>query len=104
MAGVKAVFLLPLRDNDGRDLTAEIIEVKTRLWSRFSAFSKEGQVEGVYQMADGSQAVDVNEKYSIHFDESQLPNLEQILRDFKAKTLQEKIYLEINHGVELRLI
>jgi len=104
MAGVKAVFLLPLHDNDGRDLTAEIIEVQTQLWSIFTAFSKEGQVEGVYQMADGSRAADVNEKYSIHFDESRLADLEQILRNFKGKTLQEKIYLEINHGVELRLI
>ena len=55
-------------------------------------------------MADGSRVVDVNEKYSIHFDESQLVELEKILRDFKGKTLQEKIYLEINRGVELRLI
>jgi hypothetical protein len=104
MAGVKAVFLLPFHDNDGRDLTAEIIEVQTQLWTMFTAFSKEGQVEGVYQMADGSRVVDVNEKYSIHFDESQLVELEKILRDFKRKTLQEKIYLEINRGVELRLI
>ena len=57
MAGVKAVFLLPFHDNDGRDLTAEIIEVQTQLWTMFTAFSKEGQVEGVYQMADGSRVV-----------------------------------------------
>jgi len=32
MAEVKAVFYLPLRDNDSRDLTAEAEAVKTELY------------------------------------------------------------------------
>jgi hypothetical protein len=30
--------------------------------------------------------------------------LEEILREFKKRTLQEKIYLEIQHNVDFRLI
>lgn len=32
MSQVKAVFYLPLRDNDGRDLTTEAEAVKTELY------------------------------------------------------------------------
>jgi ribosomal protein S21 len=35
-------------------------------------------------------------------DEARLPELEQVLRDFKKKTLQEALYLEIHHHVEVR--
>jgi hypothetical protein len=104
MADIKAVFLLPLVDNDGRDLAVEILEVQTQLWDRLTAYSIEGYVEGIFQMADGSRATDVNEKYSVILDESRLSELEQVLAGFKAKTLQEKIYLEIYRNVELRLI
>jgi hypothetical protein len=37
-------------------------------------------------------------------DEARLPELEQVLRDFKDKTLQEAIYLEILWDVEVRFI
>ncbi len=63
MVNTKAVFLLPLVDNDGRSLAAEILEVRTQLWERLTAYTIEGQVQGIFQMADGSRAADVNEKY-----------------------------------------
>ena len=37
MSQVKAVFYLPLQDNDGRDLTAEAEVVKTELYIQFAA-------------------------------------------------------------------
>jgi hypothetical protein len=104
MADVKAYFLLPTKDNDGRDLTADIEQVRKELWQRFSAFTNEGQVEGVFRMADGSLSIDVSEKYAVIIDEAAIEELEQILRRFKEKTLQEKIYLEIQHHVDFRLI
>ncbi len=55
-------------------------------------------------MADGSQAIDENEKYSLVLDQSRWKELEEILKSFKSKTIQEKIYLEIVHGVEIRLL
>jgi ribosomal protein S21 len=37
-------------------------------------------------------------------EEARVPELEQVLRDFKAKTLQEAIYLEIQRDVDVRLL
>src|SRR5262245_25160810 len=104
MAIIKATFLLPLKDNDGRDLLAEIHETEARLWDRFSAYTKEGDVEGAYLMADGSQAKDIHKKFTLTLDDLRLGELELLLREFKAKTMQEAIYLEILRGVELRLV
>jgi hypothetical protein len=104
MANAKAYFLLPTKDNDGRDLTSEIEQVRMELWMRFFAFTKEGEVEGVFKMSDGSLAFDVNEKYAVIIDEAAINELEEILREFKKRTWQEKIYLEIQHNVDFRLI
>lgn len=51
MAAVRVLFYLPLADNDGRDLGAEIDAVRKELWVRFSAYTFEGRVEGTYLMA-----------------------------------------------------
>ena len=104
MALVKVTFYLPVKDNDGRDLNAEITAAHRELWMRFNAYTAEGRVRGSYLMSDGSEAQDVNEKYTLVLDESQLSAVEQVLRNFKEKTQQEKMYLEILYGVELRLI
>jgi hypothetical protein len=104
MGDIKATFLLPVRDNDGRDLADEIQNVRLQLWLRFFAYTSEGQVQGVFQMADGSQASDFSEKIWVIIEESRVPDLEGMLRDFKSRTLQEKIFLEIAHHVEIRLI
>ena len=104
MALAKAFFLLPLRDNDGRDLSTEIAEVRTELYARFAAWTLEGFVEGAYQMSDATQAMDRSAKYMIFLDETRIGELEEVLRDFKRKTTQEKIYLELQRNVEIRLI
>ena len=62
-----------------------------------------GQVEGVFRMADGSHAMDRSAAYVVIIDEERIPELEELLRAFKARTTQEAIYLEIQHGVEFRL-
>jgi hypothetical protein len=104
MAQVKVIFYVPLKDNDGRSLRAEIGDLRAELFIRFLAWSFLGYVTGAYQLADGSQAVDVNASYAVVVDEALLPELEQVLREFKDKTLQEAIYLEVQREVELRLI
>jgi hypothetical protein len=104
MAIVKATFLLPVKDNDGRNLLAEIHETQDSVWNRFKAFTHEGEVTGAYLMADGRQATDLHKKYTLLLDESQLGALVELLRGFKAKTTQEAIYLEILHAVEVRMI
>jgi hypothetical protein len=104
MAQVKAYFFLPLKDNDGRDLAAEIGEVLGALYARFDAWSKEGLVEGAFRMPDGSMALDTSGKYMVFLDEARLGELEGVLHDFKRKARQEKIYLEIQHNVDIRLL
>jgi hypothetical protein len=104
MAQVKALFYLPLKDNNGRDLGTDIEEVRTELYLRFVGWTFLGYVKGAYRMADGTQALDESSAYMVILDEARLPELEQVLRDFKSKTLQEAIYLEIQRDVDVRFI
>jgi hypothetical protein len=104
MATVKAIFLLPERDSDRRSLAAEIEEARSQIWDLFHALTNEGQVLGDYRMADGTRAEDSSKRYSLILEESRLSELEEILLAFKRKTTQEAIYLEIQHGIELRLL
>ena len=69
MAKVKAVFYLPLRDNNGRRLAAEIDDVEMELFVRFVGWTHEGFVKGVWRMADGSRSVDESAAYSVAMDE-----------------------------------
>jgi len=104
MAQVKALFYLPMNDNDGRDLTPEIEEVRGEIFNRFSAWTFIGYVEGAWRMSDETQAIDKSHAYVIVLDEAQLPELEEILLAFKNKTTQEAIYLEILRNVEVRFL
>src|SRR5438132_14184378 len=104
MARVKALFYIPFRDNDGRDLTAEIEDLQTELYLRFVGWTFLGYVKGAFRMADGTQALDESGAYVVVLEEVRVPELEQVLRDFKSKTLQEAIYLEIQRDVDVRFI
>lgn len=104
MAKVKALFFLPLKDNDGRNLRAEIEDARFDLYLEFVGWTFLGLVQGAYRMADGNQALDEHEAYAVILDESRVSELEQILREFKSKTLQEAIYLEIQRDVDVRFI
>jgi hypothetical protein len=104
MPQVKALFYVPLKDNDGRSLRTEIEALRAELFIRFLAWSFLGYVTGAYRMADGTQALDVNASYMVVLDEALIPELEEVLREFKSQTLQEAIYLEVQRNVEVRLI
>ena len=104
MAQVKLVFFLPIRDNDGRELTAERSELEDELYLHFLAWTKLGIVQGAYRMSDGTRMVDEHQAYAILLDEILVPDVEDVLRRFKAKTLQEAMYLEVQYNVEIRLI
>jgi hypothetical protein len=104
MGQVKALFYIPLRDNDGRDLTVETEELRMELYLRFVGWTFLGFVKGAYRMADGTQALDESGAYVVVLDESRLPELEQALLAFKSKTTQEAIYLEIQRQVEIRFL
>ena len=86
MGQVKALFYIPLRDNDGRDLTVETEELRMELYLRFVGWTFLGFVKGAYRMAVGTQALDESGAYVVVLDESRLPELEQALLAFKSKT------------------
>src|SRR5262245_55126546 len=104
MAKVKVVFYLPLKDNDGRVLAAEIKEVEAELFVHFVGWTFLGYIKGAYRMADQTCALDESGAYTVALDESRIGEVEQILRDFKTKTKQEAIYLEIQSAIEIRFI
>jgi len=104
MAQIKAVFYIPLKDNDGRDLAAETQDLQTELYVHFVGWTFLGYVKGTWRMADGTQSLDESGAYVVILEEARLPELEQVLRDFKGKTLQEALYLEIHRHVEVRFV
>jgi hypothetical protein len=104
MASVKALFYLPLKDNDGRELTEEIEDARTELYARFGGWTFQGYVQGAFRMPDGSQSMDVSAAYVVILDESRLETLEEVLRRFRERTLQAVIYLEIQRDVEMRFV
>jgi hypothetical protein len=91
---VKATFYLPLKDNDGRDLTPEIQAVEDECFTAFGGWTQVGYFKGAWRMKSGLRQVDTHAVYTIVLSEAQLPQLEAILQRFKAKTSQEAIYLE----------
>lgn len=104
MAQVKALFYLPLKDLDGRDLAAEIDQVEDELYVRFSGWTCQGYVKGAYKMADGTQSLDECAAYFVIVEEANVPELEALLRSFKDQTLQEAIFLEIQRDVDVHFL
>jgi hypothetical protein len=47
---VKVVFYLPLKDNDGRDLSREIEDAEANLFILFGSWTFHGYIKGSYQM------------------------------------------------------
>ena len=101
---VKATFFLPVRDNDGRDLSREIGDVEDECFLVFGAWTLAGHFKGVWRMEGGEQRIDTSAAYMVVLPEGQLDELIAILRRFKAGTTQEAIYLEVEHDVDLRLV
>jgi len=104
LSRLKATFYLPLKDNDGRDLSAEIAEVEDRCFLLFDGWTLVGYFKGAWRMQTGAQSIDTSAVYHVILEEKQLQALEDLLRDFKAKARQEAIYLEIEHQVDVRFL
>lgn len=104
MSQVKATFYLPLRDNDGADLSAARDEVFRELHRLFGQWTVAGTVRGAYRRGDGETDVDDSVACVIVVDAGRVGDVERVLRDFKAATKQESIYLELVRGVEVRLL
>jgi hypothetical protein len=96
MSRVRAVFYLPLRDNDGRPLIAEIDDLEADLYVRFVGWTFLGYVKGVYQMADRSRALDESASYAVVTDEDRIQtekDIRELLRtETQAISLGEKLF------------
>src|SRR5262249_27970632 len=104
MSIVKACFLFPRVDNDGGDLSAEIGEARLAVFDRFDAWTYEGEAVGAYRMPDRSKAEDLSPRYVPFLDDARIGELIEILLAFKKRTTQEKIVLELQYKVDLRLL
>lgn len=104
MARVKATFYLPVKDNEGHDLQAEIAAVEDRCFEEFDGWTMSGYFRGTWRMQTGEQALDTSAVYQIILEEDELPKLEQILLGFKAQTSQEALYLEVDRDIEVRFL
>lgn len=104
MAQVKMVFYLPLRDNDGRELSTEITDAELELVTRFDGWTLVGVVKGMYTMADKTPVYDELNASAVVTDESRVAEVEGILRAFKAKTSQEAIYFEVQYNTDVRFL
>ncbi len=104
MKNVKATFYLPLKDNDGRDLAAEISGVEDECFRAFGAWTLSGYFKGAWRMESGEQKIDTSAACTLVLPANRIVELEAILQAFKAKTQQEAIYLEVGSDIDLRLI
>ncbi len=100
----KATFFLPLLDNDGRDLSAEQQEVRKKVYDLFDGWTFLGYVERAFRMKDGTQALDRRAASVVVLEEGRVGESEAVLREFRSKTLQEAIYLEMQRGVDFRFL
>lgn len=104
MAKVKFVFFVPVKDNNGRPLQAEIDDLEMDLTIHFVGWTFQGYVRGYYRMADGTPCMDVSASYFIAMERSRLDELVGILQTFVNKTCQEALYLEIHDKIEFRFV
>jgi hypothetical protein len=104
MAMVKAIFYVPLWDNDGSPLRDKIDDLEVMLYAHFVGWTKHGIATGAFQMVDGSRSDDSHIVFYVVLDEARLEELEGLLLDFKKATLQESICLEIQRNVECRFL
>ncbi len=101
---VKATFFLPLTDNDGRSLEAEIAAVEDECFLAFGAWTLSGYFKGAWRSDTGERQLDTSAAYTVLLPAERVPELEAILRRFKARTTQVAIYLELVQEIDLRYL
>ena len=105
---VKITFYLPQVDNDGRNLCGDIAETLDELYAEFGGYTDFGEINGKFRMANGKCRWDRLYAFSVCFEDNcnfvQEGHLISILNGFKARTLQESIYVEVQRDVDIRFI
>jgi len=101
---IKVTIFLPEKDNDGRDLSAEIRAFEDECWVAFGGWTLVGYFKGVWRMESGARQTDINVVYMVVVEDDELSHLEAIVRSFKSKTTQEKIFVEVAMDADIRFI
>lgn len=104
MARLKATFYLPIKGNLGEDLQGEIAHVEDLCFEKFCGWTMSGYFKGTWRLATGEKSLDTSAVYQVILEESDVPDLEEILRRFKVQTSQEAIYLELDRNIEVRFL
>ena len=55
-------------------------------------------------MESGARQTDINVVYMVVVEDDELSHLEAIVRSFKSKTTQEKIFVEVAMDADIRFI
>lgn len=103
---LKATFLVPLRDNDGRVLSSEIALLNADLRARFGGYTHYGApTSGTWTGEDGRVVRDSCFCYWVLLEtEACVGALKAILLEFKKQTLQQEVYLEVTRDVEVAFV
>ena len=78
--------------------------MENALFAAFGGLTSEGYVQGAYRLVDQSRSLDTCAAYFVIVEDAELGTLEGILREFREKTTQECIYLEILRDVDVRFV
>jgi hypothetical protein len=78
--------------------------VEDACFEAFGAWTLTGFFQRVWRMKTGERKMDTSAVYMVVLGEDKLPQLEEIIRSFKAKTQQESIFLEVEHNVDVRFL
>lgn len=100
---VRAVFMVPTYDNDGRQFSAEVMDhVRSLIIEKFGGYTAE-IVQGAWADAKGHVYYDENIRYTITMDQEKVADLKEMLAYFKGLLRQEAMYLEMQ-PVEMALV
>jgi len=96
----KYVLLVPLRYNDGKEVSDEVIlSFQEKLFRLGGAFTIAGVVEGAYTMADGRRQIDHSLQIWIGLQDEYYPELERLVGELGQELGQESMYLEHTGGM-----
>jgi hypothetical protein len=92
----EATILIPLAYNDGTCVSWQMLQsIYDEIYLAFHGWTIEDTVQGAYRMQSGQKRVEELQKVSVVLDESQIGELEAMVRRWCAKLGQETILLKI---------
>lgn len=100
---VRASFMIPLYDNDGRQFSEEVMEhVRKTILGTFGGYTSDN-VQGAWINEEGRIFYDESIRYTITMEKEKVAELKEILVYFKELLNQEAMYLEVQ-PVEVILV